>query len=330
MTLILSVVTTAYTIQVADRLLTQARKEYDSLANKCILFAGRDCVVSLSYTGLAFIDGKRTDDFLASCVEPVTAKFDDGSIYHAGTYSRLAALDIGLAVQAIKEGLEKVEDSTLRKHQLRIIVCGWQDYWKRKRTQRPCMIEMVKPENQKKVFVDWIIPRYWRYKPNGPYIGTTPNGHLKNHEKQDLAKYVHHLSWDSYQTHAQQVKKYLVDLIQSVSMRSDVVGSDCMSILLPAPVLVENGTMEALVEFVSDSGRFLNTPEGDELPVIYSPWQIGCNWFSAPSRIFGEGSISWNAGGTYKIRTLLAGTDRGKNKSGLSFSLGESQRRLGK
>ena len=61
MTLILSLASSWFTLQVSDRLVTQAGKQFDPIANKNILYIGPDGIISLGYTGLAHLDGIPTD-----------------------------------------------------------------------------------------------------------------------------------------------------------------------------------------------------------------------------------------------------------------------------
>ncbi len=61
MTLILSLASSWFTLQVSDRLVTQAGKQFDPIANKNILYIGPDGIISLGYTGLAYLDGIPTD-----------------------------------------------------------------------------------------------------------------------------------------------------------------------------------------------------------------------------------------------------------------------------
>ena len=65
MTLIFGAVSDKWIVQVGDRLLTQTVSdefiEWDVLANKSILLLTPNGTASISYSGLAYINGKPTD-----------------------------------------------------------------------------------------------------------------------------------------------------------------------------------------------------------------------------------------------------------------------------
>ncbi len=46
-------------------------KSWDIAANKTIIVIGRDCWLVLGYTGLAYLDGKPTDQFIAEAISGV-------------------------------------------------------------------------------------------------------------------------------------------------------------------------------------------------------------------------------------------------------------------
>lgn len=67
MTLILTHLSAGYpyALQVTDRLVTKGGSPFDPLANKNIVYVARNAIVSIAYTGLAYIDGIPTDVWIA-------------------------------------------------------------------------------------------------------------------------------------------------------------------------------------------------------------------------------------------------------------------------
>ena len=68
MTLILGVYTNWHAMQVSDRLVSvraTAPIPFDVLANKNVVYFGRRGIVSISYSGLAYIAGRTTDTWIA-------------------------------------------------------------------------------------------------------------------------------------------------------------------------------------------------------------------------------------------------------------------------
>ena len=68
MTLIISVVAGWMALQVGDRLVSAANKEWDPDANKTVLLLGLDGHACISYSGLAYLGGRPTDQFIAEAL----------------------------------------------------------------------------------------------------------------------------------------------------------------------------------------------------------------------------------------------------------------------
>lgn len=77
MTLILTRCSAEWVSQVTDRLLTRqvnnAFASFDAFANKNVVFRARDAVVTIGYTGLAFLGQSTTDDWIADRLLALTA-----------------------------------------------------------------------------------------------------------------------------------------------------------------------------------------------------------------------------------------------------------------
>lgn len=65
MTLVLTLVTTRYVVQVADRLVTTDGKRFDPTSNKSLIYLGRNAIVAIAYSGLAYLEGIPTDEWIA-------------------------------------------------------------------------------------------------------------------------------------------------------------------------------------------------------------------------------------------------------------------------
>jgi len=69
MTQILTAACPNYVVQVSDRLLTKACgadvREFDPIANKTVVFRARDAIVTIAYSGIAFVGSMPTDDRIA-------------------------------------------------------------------------------------------------------------------------------------------------------------------------------------------------------------------------------------------------------------------------
>ena len=68
MTLVLTVAASRFVVQVSDRLTTTSGVEHDPRANKSIVFVSRDGVFAISYSGIAYLDGAPTDEWIGSAL----------------------------------------------------------------------------------------------------------------------------------------------------------------------------------------------------------------------------------------------------------------------
>ncbi len=70
MTLISSHIHPVFAVQISDRLVVEKRgtviKPFDPLSNKSVVFWARDAIVSISYTGQAFVGDMTMDEWVAA------------------------------------------------------------------------------------------------------------------------------------------------------------------------------------------------------------------------------------------------------------------------
>lgn len=99
----------AYVLQVADRLVTRRTdvgsgpprfEPFDELANKCVIYAATDAVVSISYSGVAFVLGKPTDVWLAEALDADIAAGPHAALRVGGGSER--RITLGAAVNRMR------------------------------------------------------------------------------------------------------------------------------------------------------------------------------------------------------------------------------------
>jgi hypothetical protein len=100
-TLIYSAAPPIYALQVSDRLLSSNGVSVDHEANKTVLLCGSDGIVSLSYTGPAYLRGMPTDNRIAEALTRGAAIQERGMTF--GPLIR--PLDIGLGLRRIRDHL---------------------------------------------------------------------------------------------------------------------------------------------------------------------------------------------------------------------------------
>ena len=139
MTLIHSFACKGYVLQVSDRRVTHKGKVFDSLANKAIVYVGADGVMSVAYTGLAYIDEVHTDQWMAEILSgrrtPAAERPQSPSL-HVGT--RIRRPELGVALQLIRQELaSRIQGPRLSGPgaQHEVVAIGW--YHGRRKAARP-------------------------------------------------------------------------------------------------------------------------------------------------------------------------------------------------
>src|SRR5689334_10815609 len=105
MTLILTRASKDFVLQVTDRLVTQGMSEFDSLANKNIVYCARNAIVAIAYTGFAFLGDIPTDQWVVE--QLIGQPFDRDRKPPAVVMGlRPQSLDLGRSLTLLKEKLD--------------------------------------------------------------------------------------------------------------------------------------------------------------------------------------------------------------------------------
>jgi len=303
MTLHLTQASNLYTLQVGDRLVSGSI--HDPLANKTLVYWARDGFFTLGYSGLAYLGGKPTDEWIAEKLwGNVIPKNSDDRRPVAVNNSRIVRwLDIGQSAQMLVTELETL----FRKlppgnndYAFTLVVAGWQQPGLKR--FRPHILQIVKKPGTKSNFRIIRPHRYWFYQKQNIAICQTPGGYLSQEDlsflKNGLIKPVRKLNSRTPLEIANDAENVLVEGIRRVASRyPKSIGKHCMSVLLPPPVgaplrirFLPAVTHEAVVTTQTWKRKF---------PVGYTPWIIGPKGTHAPSVVIGRG---WELGlGPYRV-----------------------------
>ncbi len=185
MTQIISLGTPRYVLQVSDRLVSkrESRKfgPHDPRFNKHVLFGARDAIVTVGFTGLAYLANVPTDQWIAAMLageQPATPQGGPSR----GTRIQTAPAnwpDIGIAIQNLRAHLGDLFrrlNTEQREAGLTLTIIGWQ--WKRRganqiRRMRPILINLFYEPNAV-TFLTQSAPRYWGWEKNGSGIKAAP------------------------------------------------------------------------------------------------------------------------------------------------------------
>lgn len=292
MTLILSAVSRSIVLHASDRLITNSKNEavYDPLANKCILFAARDGIVCLGYTGLAYIDRKPTDEWLAQKLIPhdlESKRSPNGTLPVWCSYETVKWLDVGWVIRTLVEALNRRittaylsrEQRTWKEHPFAILATG--HIWNRRnqnRLQRARPFAVTISKAQGKPFCT-VEPNWFRSADSvAGGVFAVPRTKLVNQEIESFCR-------DSMSLDVLQCEPRIVESVRNVASQSKVVGGTVLSVVIYSPqhriVVIKLHPIKpheiAPSDLVGCSQAYMNTP-----------WIIGPSGFAASGTMFGS------------------------------------------
>ncbi len=272
-----------------------------------------DAIVSIAYTGLAFINGLHTDDWIVEKLRGLSLNDLKGSF--AGGWEMAKKLDIGQSVELLRVQLEK-EFKRIPKPLLnipfQIIFAGF--YLKRinnKQFKRIPFITVLNKIQGHFMFEKIAPPKYWYYYQREGMV-EIPNGYLTQDDNEYINELMGKLS-NVPEVNADESENILLEALRKVSDRVLTVGKNCLSILIPLRF-----EEPIRIKYIPDS-VFNN----DQPYTNYSPWLICPNRFWRPSEMVG--GKAWNLywGGNH---IKLTGLEIGDNER-RPFSTKEQVRR---
>ncbi len=275
MTLIMSLIHTPLAFHVGDRLVTNQekgrRKTWDPLANKSVLVLAQNGYMCISYSGLAYINGKPTDQWLAeAAADRQTIPGVQGGL--AARFDTTLMPRIGPALVRVRTAIETDfarQPVRYRRNGMRVIIAGWIMRRRRRlnRQPRPFMVRLRhlgRPGSTLKIDQ---LPRYWDWPRQAALwtVGADPGSAIiRLLQEIEQAGF---LNEDDYEA-------LLVKCIRAVAETDDTVGKDCMSILMG-----RQGPFRV---------RFLPNPDADlDRKAAYTPWVIGPGVMWPPSVLYG-------------------------------------------
>jgi hypothetical protein len=265
MTLVLSVATPAYGLQVSDRLVSKGGSPWDPLANKTVVFRATDGLVAFGYTGLAYMErNEPTDTWIAELVSG-TSLGDGGTLRFGGFPVR----DVGATLRSLRD---RVDAREFERHRCEITAVGWQ--WDGKRDFAPVR-SVLWVLASRKTTLEWeqLIPRHPDRGQAPVTLRATGNWPHEHDAGQKLLERILAAGSDW-----ELVLGLLVDAIRSASALSPgTIGPHCMAALL-RPWQFPN----ALVRFIPQMAHQAKWGE-ETIEVAYTPWMVAPDAIHAPA-----------------------------------------------
>ena len=238
MTLHLTYVGPRFIVTVGDRRLTTSNggtlTEFDAHANKTVVVMGAGCVVAISYTGLAHIDGSSTANWIAEQV--LDRKLPEPMRPGAGHPMEVAPQEVPHLDEIIARLCRALERDLPRQpvggRHLEVSIAGYV-------LKRPWSVDPANPRNSRPVFLSLIhkgerrrrtkvqtFPKMW----GGPsgckvfQIGTKVPDDIHHEMAEELCA----PGGQSIRA----VEAILVEAVRKTSRVCSTVGTDCMTIHL--------------------------------------------------------------------------------------------------
>jgi hypothetical protein len=257
-TLILSALGPQLALQAIDRLLTvhDARgvHRWDRAANKTIIFEVLDAVVCMSYTGVALIAGRQTDQWLAERILDVDA-WEGGMDFGAGVPNET----LGVTMGALRDALNTAAGLGQLSRSIELLAVGFQ--WKRRTGRaRPIMWHGATRSGPNSYSIGPVA--YPRHRPWPVQLAAAPDGNFTA------------MALSSLQCRPVVGVNAMVEAIRIAAVDRRVgpfIGVDCMA------VTIDLMNRRVTTAFAAHAAEALGAVEflDQNDPSTYTPWLLG-------------------------------------------------------
>jgi hypothetical protein len=290
-TLILTTISHHGIVQVVDRLVTRRTQSgldrFDPRANKNVLLAAKDALVTISYTGLAYLDDLPTDEWLVQTVlrrpiprgpdgvRPAAIVFDSPS-----TWPSIGEVVEGLA-GSVAAAFARLTPKSWQDSPLTIFGAGWQLY--RKKRPRPIAFTVSKQEGVAPVTID----RLPRHIGSRVYLSALPDGQISREEHRALLQEI----VNSPPSHSDRI---MVSFLREISKRETTVGDQVTCVQIGHP---REGVARVRYDSLVEDRVQLTMARGSlTVPVAFTPWIVTRGLSAAPAVLGGSATTQLDIG----------------------------------
>ena len=172
MTLITAMANRSYVLQVGDRLTSKpssrpasrpGREPWEVLSNKALIYVASDAVVTMSYSGIAYVGRMNTDTWLAEQLDPEIARGPHSALRAGSSGHRV---DIGTAVKSLADSIDHIFTSMRsvdRNGGLTLQIAGWK-WRKRNPYEMPFIWHLVNSGADGALTQTERSDRYWGWE----------------------------------------------------------------------------------------------------------------------------------------------------------------------
>jgi hypothetical protein len=294
MTLILTRTSARYALMLTDRKVTRDGVEFDSDANKNVLFGDRNCVAAVAYTGMAYIGTIPTDQWIAQTLTGLSfpeGRRGRGSVPMLMT-TQYPRQYLGLRIRDLRDRLKEARSVIFKQYRnawtansFDIVITGFE--WNHGEA-RPVLIGLSKPAGSEDVELleparQWYLPRDGRFPVR---MTAAPSQNLTIDELGRIEADLQSTSRNGEATPGQVAKRaesLFAQTIQQASNKHNVVGPDVMSILIPGPVGPNPTIRVRYITVTRDRGLIVAGNKRLPVRVAFSPWILTPGCIRSPS-----------------------------------------------
>jgi hypothetical protein len=304
-------------------------RAFDAAANKTAIYHARNGILTVGYSGPAYVGGVPTDQWIASILHgEAFLESEPGTPWAVSIGRAPQWLDVGQALSRLRGACDACLTGPLarRAERLEIVLAGFQ--CKRQRCWPiSCELRFNAARAVFELFAaprNWHLPRRrvdayqsteWLEQMTFPlWLTATPNRNMKDERLLDLAQHLIKSGWAPAEW-----ARICSEAIREASGRSGYIGRDCMSVVVMPPSRACRVEVEYMSETIARA-LLVGPPTPIPLAVSFSPWILGPMIVRAPSISTGTSSVS---SGPFTIE--VKGPPPGAQPTGVSFA-GSQQR----
>jgi hypothetical protein len=296
MTLIVSCLySESFVAQITDRrVTTQSGKPFDELSNKTLIYWAKDAIVSMAYTGPAYIEDWPTDAWIAWKLWGKSLdRFNNtggGNIIRVPPHQ----YHIGQAIRLLESEL-KASEIARTKSAFELHIVGWK--WKLgksslKGKKRPIPVQWMmvqKPDNE-------IKTQYIAHKRH-PLLAlhAAPDRNITIDNLEGISERIRRSLADSrgapWEDRSRKIEDEVVKSIRDVAAANPFIGQDCMSVLIAPPHRQPFVRVRFFTESVYRARDLGVKSAPEQYEASFSPWIIGPSSAMAPQLILAEWSV---------------------------------------
>lgn len=306
MTLIVSAVCGPWAFQASDRRLsvqTSAKgplTEWDASSNKTIIVVGADCWLVIGYTGIGYLNGRPTDQYLAECITGIDDLSDAAAMFwwSAGPDVHYREIRNRVAV-GLEKAYAKLLPGVRNNYKTAVLASGLQrSTWQARNVKRVTFrVDMLGPSSSSVELVPRHLP-WWSF--NLSAVGMCHNGIL-NKLIDDLSEFIRSTPPDAQAPDRIGIRDLMMQAVRDTAATApDTVGKHVVGAILN-PYDRNISTVFSAADPSGEPPIKQNISEAfAKLPRIPTPWLLRPGISNGPS-VGNPGGLRDETGFTFEF-----------------------------